>query len=75
MPRVHNTYTDDMLRARLGSEHAEDTCTAADVEDELVLEQVGVVHDRIAVRARADGVLQHLLVDAWGRSQLLVRTS
>lgn len=61
------TYPDHMLRARLGGKHAEDTGTAADIEHELVLEQVGVLDDRVAVRARAHSVLEHLLVDSYSR--------
>ena len=64
-----DTHADDVLRARLGGEHAEDARAAADVEHELVLEQVRVVDDRVAVRARAHGVLQHLLMDACPRDE------
>lgn len=39
--------------------------TATDVEDDLVLEEVGVLLDRIAVRKRPDSVLEHLLVNTW----------
>ena len=53
-----------MLRTGLGGKHAEDARTAADVEDELVFEQVWVVDDRVAVRARAHRILEHLFVDA-----------
>ena len=35
------------------------------IEDELVFEQVWVVDDRVTVRARAHGVLEHLFVDAY----------
>ena len=63
------TYNDDMLRAGLGREHAEDTRATADVEHDLVLEQVRVVDDRVAVRARAHCVLQHLLMDTCPRDE------
>ena len=53
-----------MFRARLGGERTCHACASADVEHELVLEQVRVVHDRVTVRARAHGVLQCLLMDA-----------
>lgn len=46
--------TDNVLRAGLGGEHAEDGGTAANVEDDLVLEDVGVVVDSIAVALGAD---------------------
>ena len=58
-----STYTDDMLRASFGCEHAQDTGTTTDIEDDLVLEQVGVLNDSITVRARTNAILQHLLVD------------
>ncbi len=44
--------------------HAEDGCTASHVQHHLVLEDVLVVVDGVAVRARAHLVFQHLLVDA-----------
>lgn len=46
--------TDNVLRASLGGEHAEDGGTAANVEDDLVLEDVGVVVDSIAVALGAN---------------------
>ena len=46
--------TDNVLCAGLGGEHAENGGTAADVEDDLVLEEVGVVVDGIAVALGAD---------------------
>jgi hypothetical protein len=36
------------------AEHAEDGCTASDIEDDLVLEQVAVLVDRVAVALGAD---------------------
>jgi hypothetical protein len=56
--------TDNVLCASLGGEHAENGGTAADIEDDLVLEEVGVVVDGIAVALGADLVLEHLLVDS-----------
>jgi hypothetical protein len=35
-------------------EHAEDGCTASDIEDNLVLEQVSVLVDRVSVALGAD---------------------
>ena len=68
---VHNrsTYTNDVRRASLGGEHREDASPATNIEHGLALEEVTVVHDRRAVRARTDAVLEHLLVDAWGSHQ------
>ena len=43
-----------MLRAGFGCEHAQNTGTATDIEDDLVLENVAVVVDRIAVGLGAD---------------------
>jgi hypothetical protein len=43
-----------VLCAGLGGEHAEDGGAAADVEDDLVLEEVGVVVDGVAVALGAD---------------------
>ena len=40
----------DVRGARLGGEHGEDSGAAADVEDDLVLEEVLVVPHRVAVR-------------------------
>lgn len=60
------THTDDVFCARLRGEHAENTSTASNVEDSLVLEKVGVVYDGISVRPRADRVLQHLFVNTCG---------
>jgi hypothetical protein len=45
---------DNVLCASLGGEHAENGGTAADIEDDLVLEEVGVVVDGIAVALGAD---------------------
>jgi hypothetical protein len=37
-------------------EHAEDGCTASDIEDDLVLEQMAVLVDRVSVAPGADFV-------------------
>ena len=58
------TYANNVSSTSLGGKHAQDTGTTADVKDELVLEEMGIVHDRIAVRSRADSVLEHLLMDS-----------
>ena len=44
--------------------HAEDGCTATDVQYDLVLEQVLVLIYRVSIRSCADVILEHLLVDA-----------
>lgn len=41
--------TVDMLSTSLGSEDTEDTCAASDIEYNLVLEDLGVVHNGIFV--------------------------
>lgn len=46
-------------------EHAEDTSPTAYVEDCFAFEEAGVVDDGCTIRARADFVLEHLLMDAW----------
>mmetsp|Transcript_19000 Transcript_19000/g.32707 ORF Transcript_19000/g.32707 Transcript_19000/m.32707 type:complete len:349 (+) Transcript_19000:523-1569(+) len=57
---VHGVH---MPRPGPRGEHAEDAGAAADVEDELVAEDGGVVEDVALVAARAHVVPQHLLVD------------
>lgn len=52
---------DNVLCASLGGEHAEDGSAAADIEDDLVLEEVGVVVDGIAVALGADLIFLRLL--------------
>jgi hypothetical protein len=44
--------------------HGQDAGSAADIEDDLVLEQVTVLVDGVAVAACAHVVLEHLLVDS-----------
>ena len=55
---------DDLSGSGLGSEHGEDAGAAANIEHDLVLEQVLVVPHRVAVGQGAHLVLEHLLVDA-----------
>jgi hypothetical protein len=55
--------SDNVLCAGLGGEHAEDGGAAADVEDDLVLEEVGVVVDGIAVALGADFVFLRSLLE------------
>jgi len=60
--------------------HAEDGCTASDVEDDLVLEDVAVVVDRVAVTLSADLVFlsfckysRDLVIDSeWTNKHFLV---
>jgi len=47
--------------ARGAREHAEDTGTAANIEDNLVLEEVGVLVNGVAVASCADFILLNLL--------------
>lgn len=58
-------YADDFLGPRLSGEHGENARPAADVQHDLVLEEIGVVEDGRLVFARAHFILQHLLMDAW----------
>ena len=51
---------DDLARARLCREHAEDAGAAADVEHHLVAEQVAILAHGVAVRARPHLVLEQL---------------
>lgn len=51
-----------------GNVHGKDTGTAADIENDLVLEHVTVPDDSVHVRPGANLVLQHLLVDAFAQS-------
>ena len=52
-----------------GDVHREDTSTATDIENDLVLKEVLVLDDGVHVRLGANLVLQHLLVDAFGAQQ------
>ena len=44
--------------------HGQNAGSAADIEDDLVLEKVTVLVDGVAVAAGAHVVLEHLLVDS-----------
>lgn len=53
------------MRGGVGREacvHGEDTGSAANIEDDLVLEEVGVLVDRVAVASCADLIFLHLAV-------------
>lgn len=41
--------TVDMLSTGLGSEYTEDTCAASNIHDDLVLEDLGVIHNGVFV--------------------------
>ena len=56
---------DDLLRSSLGAEHGQDTSSTADIQDNLVLEDVLVLVDEIAIGIGTDSVLQHGLVDSF----------
>ena len=56
------TYSDDHLGTSLGCEHGENTGTASNIEDDLVLEQVAVLVDRGTVGQGANLILQHFLL-------------
>jgi hypothetical protein len=47
-----------------GCAHGENTGSAANIKDDLVLEEVTVLVDRVAVATGAHVVLEHLLVDS-----------
>ena len=53
-----------MLRTSFRGKHTENAGTTANIKDNLALEKGGVVQDGIAVRASADRIFQHLLVNA-----------
>lgn len=52
-----------MLSTGFCREHTQDTGSAANVENGLALEKMRVLDDRRAVRTRAHGVFEHLLVN------------
>ena len=47
------SYRDDQFGARFGSEQTEDSDATVKVQDDLVLEQVSIVDDRVAKRFRS----------------------
>jgi hypothetical protein len=57
------TYADDMRSAGLGSKHRKDPSTTPNIQHALAFEKMRIVHDGSAIRARANRVLQHLLMD------------
>jgi len=57
------TYTDDMGSTGFSGKHREDASATPDVEHGLAFEKMEIVHDGGAIRAGANGVLEHLLVD------------
>eukprot|EP00760_Papus_ankaliazontas_P028252 PhM_4_TR359/c0_g1_i3/m.71426 len=54
----------NLAGASAGGKHREDTCATANIKDDFVLEQMGVAIHGVPVRARADLIFQHGLVDA-----------
>lgn len=53
-----------MKRGRSGCAHGQNAGSATNIEDDLVLEQVTVLVDGVAVATGAHVVLEHLLVDS-----------
>jgi hypothetical protein len=53
-----------MFCASTDGEHAENAGTAADIKDNLVLEDVLILVDGITIRPSTDIVFQHLLMNA-----------
>jgi hypothetical protein len=54
-----------MRSAGLGSKHRKDPSTTPNIQHALAFEKMRIVHDGGAIRARANRVLQHLLVDTY----------
>lgn len=54
----------DILGARFGAEHREDASAATYVHHDLVLEQVRILQNGVALGVGAHAVLDHVLVDA-----------
>jgi len=65
-------YANDLLGTGLCRKQAQDGRSAANVEHDLVLEQVRVVDNGVAVRVCSDLVLEHLLVDSKVRVRVKV---
>mmetsp|Transcript_2317 Transcript_2317/g.5432 ORF Transcript_2317/g.5432 Transcript_2317/m.5432 type:complete len:217 (+) Transcript_2317:532-1182(+) len=53
-----------MLRASTSSEHRQNSSATADVKNNLVLEQIRVLHDGVHVCFGADFILEHFLMDS-----------
>ena len=54
-----------MRSPSLGSEHAQNARSTPNIEHRLAFEEMGVIDDCGLIRSRADGVLQHLLMNAY----------
>ena len=54
-----------MRSAGLGSKHRKDPSATANIQHALAFKKVRIVHDGCAIRARANRVLQHLLMDTY----------
>ena len=57
------TYTNDMGSTSLGSKHGKDSRATPNIQHGLIFEKMWIVHDGGAIRASANRVLQHLLMD------------
>jgi len=55
--------TDNLLGTCLGSEHTKNTSTAADIKNNLILEEVLILNDRLHVGLGTNFVLEHFLMD------------
>lgn len=53
----------DLLCASLGAEHGQDTSSTSDIKDNLVLENILVLIDKVAIGVSADSILQHRLMN------------
>jgi hypothetical protein len=53
-----------MLGPSFCGKHAQDACTAAHIQHDFSLEEMWIINDGGAVRSSADGILQHLFMDA-----------
>jgi hypothetical protein len=60
-----NTHPDNVLSSCLGSEHTQDARSTSHVQYGFIFEQMFIVQDGSTIRARPDGVLQHLLVNTY----------
>jgi len=57
------TYTNDMSSAGPGSKHRKDPSATPNIQHGLAFEKMRIVHDGGAIRAGANRILQHLLMD------------
>lgn len=67
---IGHVNADNQLGTSLRGKHGKNTSTAANVKNHLVLEEVGVLHNGVAVGECSDRVLEHLFVDTWIDYQL-----